>query len=479
MAESNTNCKHVFPNLEIRQKLEKMLNNEKFSDTVFLVNKSRFHASSHLVSVSSATLGSMLDEHFENCGDREIKIDHVKQDVSFSIILRYINGLDIDFDAMSKNVLCEVLDLSERFGLSNFSKELKNYVSNLASFNIDYIVVLLNSAKKYHIELLYLNLRRFALINADALVKHDSFVELQYDVLLELIKDDHFCTGEIDILRGVLKWHTDNLKEESGFKETSFQMEKVKHGFKETLFQMEKVKHFVGYVLKLLHIVKNDEESREVSNVSPDDKFSQLVKSFSDNVLKTLLSHIRAKRILLDDFLNASQTELFRSYELLDPKHFSQSCELRLWKISKTVNISCHNLGTTFEEEVLFEITKMKLCVTDNDYMLDGTPCKNMRVVRFDLKCAYEELMSLKYDMFLNVHFKKPHYLTHEYLPSQDIHFLLRFSDQHTSERIYIGSVFYPSSSHDYESNPQEFSIDITCIWFFNREESMLCQLTL
>lgn len=315
MAESNTNCKHVFPNLEIRQKLEKMLNNEKFSDTVFLVNKSRFHASSHLVSVSSDALRSMLNEHFENCGDREIKIDHVKQDVSFSIILRYINGLEIDFDTMSKNVLCEVLDLSERFGLSNFSKELKNYVSNLDSFHIDYIVVLLNSAKKYHIKLLYLNLRRFALVNADALVNHDSFVELQYDVLLELIKDDHFCSREIDILRGVLKWHTDNLKEESGFKETSF--------------QMEKVKHFVRYVLQLLHIVKKDEESREVCNVSPDDNCSQLAKKFSDNVLKSLLLHIRAKRILLDDYLNASQTELFRSYELLDPKHFSKSWKKR------------------------------------------------------------------------------------------------------------------------------------------------------
>lgn len=40
------------------------------------------------------------------------------------------------------------------------------------------------------------------------------------------------------------------------------------------------------------------------------------------------------------------------------------------------------------QKKVLFENTKMKLCVTDNDYMLDGIPCKNMRVN----KCAYKNL---------------------------------------------------------------------------------------
>lgn len=196
-------------NTQVSKKLLKMWNNVKYSDTKFLVNQTQFHASSHLVTVSSDALEYLVDNHYENCNDREITIPSVKHAESFANILRYIYGLEINFTQMSKAVMCEVLHLSDTYELPDFSKELKSFLGKLDSFQVDSAVVLLNTAKKFHLDELYEKLTVFAYKNTEQLVKHESFKQLQFDVLCDLLKSDFFCAPEINILTGVLVWHND------------------------------------------------------------------------------------------------------------------------------------------------------------------------------------------------------------------------------------------------------------------------------
>lgn len=207
------NTQNLFVNPDVSVKLKEMWNNKEFSDTLFLVNECQFYASSHLVSVMSGVLKGIIDTHFQHCGDREIRIGEVKFDESFSVVLKFIHGIGINLEEMDKKLLCDVLYQAERFQLNSFSEELKSYLSKLDAFDIDSLIFLINTAKKFEINDLYEKLIIFAYQNADQLVKHESFVDLKYDVLSEMLKADNFFAPEIDILVGTLKWHGNNLNE--------------------------------------------------------------------------------------------------------------------------------------------------------------------------------------------------------------------------------------------------------------------------
>uniref|UniRef100_A0A8D9F0V6 BTB domain-containing protein n=1 Tax=Cacopsylla melanoneura TaxID=428564 RepID=A0A8D9F0V6_9HEMI len=104
----------------LKEKVKTMLNNVKYADTMFLVNDQIYHTSSHLVAVSSTPLETMINTHFEICGDREIKIRNIKFTESFNIILKCIYGLEINLTKMNAAVMYEVLCLSESYELVYF-----------------------------------------------------------------------------------------------------------------------------------------------------------------------------------------------------------------------------------------------------------------------------------------------------------------------------------------------------------------------
>lgn len=100
MAENTKSIK----NEELPEKLAIMLKDERFCDTIFLVNNSKFHASSHLVGVFSPVLFNMIENQHENCGDREVKLTEIQLDPSFSILLDYIYGISLNTPEVDINV---------------------------------------------------------------------------------------------------------------------------------------------------------------------------------------------------------------------------------------------------------------------------------------------------------------------------------------------------------------------------------------
>lgn len=252
----------VFVNPDLSEKLKEMWNKEEFSDTLFLVNDCQFHVSSHWVSVMSGVLKGVISDHYQHCGDREIQINEVKNNESFSVVLKFIYGFGINLKEMDKELLCDVLYQAERFQLNGFSKKLKSYLSSLDKFDIDSFAVLINTAKNFAIDDLYKKLVIFAYENADQLVKHESFVDLKYDVLSEMLKADNFFAAEIDILLGALKWHENNFD---------------KKNYDEAL-KVENDHEFIG-VTNMSHVSKTLEEPNvhdktDQNNILADEKRS-------------------------------------------------------------------------------------------------------------------------------------------------------------------------------------------------------------
>ncbi|XP_026685598.1 dentin sialophosphoprotein-like [Diaphorina citri] len=169
---------------------------------------------------------------------------------------------------------------------------------------------------------------------------------------MDLLKSDWFCASEIDILSGVIDWQDNMSARESNDKKTNENdIEKQEFSGDNTSV----VSHSGTDLSKLslddesgdedgnLCSEKSDwEDSKELSyseknmdtgNIDPaeTDRSTALVKSFSENVLKTLLSNVRVKLISAFDFMDALDSKLFKKYKriLANRANYSSNPEPR------------------------------------------------------------------------------------------------------------------------------------------------------
>uniref|UniRef100_A0A8D9ANN0 BTB/POZ domain-containing protein 9 n=1 Tax=Cacopsylla melanoneura TaxID=428564 RepID=A0A8D9ANN0_9HEMI len=330
----------------LQKRMQLMFNNEKHSDTVFTVKQHKFYAISEIVSVASSKLDTVISEHFAHCDDKKIKLYDVKCEKSFSVILQYMYGLDINFSELTMHVLCGVITLAETYQLDEFVKDLKSYLSKVDKFEMESLVVLLNTARKYNLEELYGKLKVFAYEHAEEFVKHDTIVQLQYECILNLIKSDWFCAPEIDILKGVLNWHTfmntkekreslehddedDAEVEDSSDDRCSVASDQTCDGDDASRSKRQKREHVESTDVESLEHNANEQNLDQAVVAYQKDKCSELIKTFSENVLKSLLLHVRVKKISMFHFIELCETDEKYEQMLGDKKLFSQTNDAR------------------------------------------------------------------------------------------------------------------------------------------------------
>ncbi|KAI5703707.1 hypothetical protein M8J75_015114 [Diaphorina citri] len=383
---------------------EIMLNNEEFSDVTFVVNKKLYHASKIMMAVSSKVFASLMKEHFSKTTDQNVTLEDIKHEDSFYSILCYIHGVEINLTSMSKAVLCEIIHLSKHFKLMELHTDLKCYLSKIKHFNKNSVVTLLNTAMTYDLEELYERLRIYVYQNTDLMIKHKSFVNLQHNVLIDLLKSDWLYSEEIDILKAALTWHNENIidsgietnkdeimsevdgeiKSEENFDDVSnsevddshFEIDLVEQflsNYSEDLFDSPNsdddnvtvlsenetveiiAQDVTEHVITKFETENNNAEERvnnSVESASPDNSHEnktvtvqnfdenqpksnqngiKIVKMFSENILKTLLAHIRFFRIPMFDFADA--------LESLDTKLFTKYKD-SIWNVRKTMKLN-------------------------------------------------------------------------------------------------------------------------------------------
>ncbi|XP_026682399.1 uncharacterized protein LOC113469128 [Diaphorina citri] len=207
---------HIKEHVKYRKKhldriAQTMLNNKELCDVTFVINKKQYHACRSMMTVTSQVFATLLKEHFENTTDEKLVLQGIKHEESFYNMLCYIHGVDIDLTAMSKVVLCELLHLADRYKLTELHADLKIYISKLRRFKINSIVTLLNTSKTHDLSYLYDRLKTYVYQHMELFIKHETFVDLNYDVLVDLLQSDWFCAAEIDLLKATLTWHDKNI----------------------------------------------------------------------------------------------------------------------------------------------------------------------------------------------------------------------------------------------------------------------------
>uniref|UniRef100_A0A8D8VBW0 BTB/POZ domain-containing protein 9 n=1 Tax=Cacopsylla melanoneura TaxID=428564 RepID=A0A8D8VBW0_9HEMI len=445
----------------LQKRMQLMFNNEKHSDTVFTVKQHKFYAISEIVSVASRKLDAVISEHFAHCDDKKIKLYDVKCEKSFSVILQYMYGLDINFSELTMHVLCGVISLAETYQLDDFAKDLKSYLSKVDKFEMDSLAILLSTARKYNLEELYRKLKVFAYENAENFVKHESIVRLQYECILDLIKSDWFCAPEIDILKGVLNWHTgmntkekrESLEHDKDHAEVEYSnddrcseaSDQMCDGDDATRSKRQKREHVESTDVESLEHNANEQNlDSEAVVADQKDTLSEVRKTFSENVLKSLLLHIRGKQISMIDFLDLYETDkILYKRMLIDKKLFSQTNDAR----QKYVPIVSQNGN---DDLSVTEVVSDPVAANE---------CSNILLELNNIK----KIFIVKYSTCLDTRYKSEDSYT-----SNDFTWFINFiifecTGQTSSQNYYIRKVYLECTS------------DKECDWECTTE----CQLTL
>lgn len=247
-----------------------IMNNKKYSDMTFVVNKKQYHACKIVMSAASEVFASLISEHSDNCMDKEVLVTGVKHHESFLKILQYIHGLEINLTLMNKLVLCELLTLTKEYKLDEFHTDLKEYISKVKRFKLNSVVAMLNTAKTYNLVNLYKNLKKYVYQRTEQFLKHRSFDNLKYEVLLDLLGSDLFYSKEIDILRATLNWHDENIIDVEEKEKIDSEMDEEIHlednrnidndEIDDSLFQTHVAEQFLSKFSDELFYNENDKE---------------------------------------------------------------------------------------------------------------------------------------------------------------------------------------------------------------------------
>lgn len=310
-----------------------LFNNKDYSDITFVVNKKHYYASEIVMSAASKVFKSLIKEkeHLKNGTDWEILILGIKYEESFFYILKYIHGFDIDLSTINKLVLCELIHLTEHYKLNKFHTDLKDYVSKLKQFNVHSVSPMLNTVSTYNLSSQYENLKMYVYQHSKEILSHESFVNLNYDILLDLLKSDWLFCKEIDILRAALSWYDNVVMNVAIVKDID--METNTNETRSKLFDSVNQKDEIdsdnanankssrkGYtevkgLTENLNLTIIDNIEVAINKSKNFNKKGGSVAIVSQNILKTLMSHIRFARIPMSDYLNYMNTEIFIKYK--------------------------------------------------------------------------------------------------------------------------------------------------------------------
>lgn len=351
-----------------------LFNNKKLSDITFVVNGNHYHSAKSIMSAASSVFESLIEEKelLKNETDREVVIPDIKHDESFVTILKYIHGININLDTISKEVLCEMIYLSEHYKLYNFHEELKEQFSKLNLFDVGSVIGMLNTAKTYNMSQKYENLKIYVYSHADTIIKDESFVNLNHDILIDLLKSDWLFCREIDILRAVLYWYDNvasaNLKDPETKNEIKnikpYNSEKTKNKNSNNTFVKGSSESEVKGLIPRIEIEVTS------NSLSDSNQKGNLETISSENILKTLLTYIRFSRIPLLDYLNSMKIGIFMKYKyfILDESNIAKQNTVD--RTPNCIDLQCLGKFTIKNASNIFKSNNKDITYSRESYMV-------------------------------------------------------------------------------------------------------------
>ncbi|XP_052078335.1 BTB/POZ domain-containing protein 6-B-like [Mytilus californianus] len=186
----------------ITGKLDQICLTEEMADVFFSFqgeNIVRIPAHKMILALRSPVFKAMFYGSFPQ-SEGDIRIE----DITLETFKRLVKYLYTDHLQLSKNCVIPLLYTAQKYQIAGLISKCENYLQDKLA--VDNACTLFSHAKFFTMAKLRTNALKFIADDAIDVLKHDDFLLLLSEDLVDILQLDSLCVQEVDIVRAVLKW---------------------------------------------------------------------------------------------------------------------------------------------------------------------------------------------------------------------------------------------------------------------------------
>lgn len=187
--------------------------NEEYSDITLVVEGQRLPAHKVILAVRSEYFRALFYGGMKESKQTEVVLNDAPI-ASFKALLKYVYSGHMSLSSMSEDVILDTLGLAHLYGFEELETPISKTLRQLLS--LKNVCAILDTARLYGLEQLAKVCHLFLDQNAIDILKHDSFPQLSYASLIDLLERDSFYAPEVEVFRGVCRWYQHPGNEDIG-----------------------------------------------------------------------------------------------------------------------------------------------------------------------------------------------------------------------------------------------------------------------
>uniref|UniRef100_A0AAR5QFU2 BTB/POZ domain-containing protein 9 n=1 Tax=Dendroctonus ponderosae TaxID=77166 RepID=A0AAR5QFU2_DENPD len=188
---------------QLSENLASLLLSQEYSDIVLVVEGQKLHAHKVILAARSDYFRALLYGGLRESNQDEIELPNAPLN-AFKVLLKYIYTGHMFLMTMKEEVILDILGLAHQYGFEDLERAISDVLVLLLCMRN--VCALLDTARLYNLEKLTTVCLLYLDIHAAEILKHESFLTLSQDSLVELLERDSFFAPEVDIFRGVCNW---------------------------------------------------------------------------------------------------------------------------------------------------------------------------------------------------------------------------------------------------------------------------------
>ncbi|CAK9301887.1 unnamed protein product [Gordionus sp. m RMFG-2023] len=183
--------------------------NEEYSDVVFIVDGTRFHAHKFILASRSeyfrALLYGGMKESLPDCNEIELK-DAPNQ--AFKTLLKYIYTGKMNLTSQKEETLLETLGLANQYGFTHLESSISDYLK--AILTVKNVCMIFDMANLYRLSSLRETCFQFMDRHSTEILDNKIYLSLSAPAMHDMIRRDSFCSPEVGIFLAVREWARSN-----------------------------------------------------------------------------------------------------------------------------------------------------------------------------------------------------------------------------------------------------------------------------
>lgn len=178
--------------------------NEEYSDITLVVEGQRLPAHKVILAVRSEYFRALFYGGMKESKQTEVVLNDAPL-ASFKALLKYVYSGHMSLSSMTEDVILDTLGLAHLYGFEELETPISKTLRQLLS--LKNVCAILDTARLYGLEQLARVCHLFLDQNAIDVLKHETFVQLSYASLIDLLERDSFYAPEVEVFRGVCRWY--------------------------------------------------------------------------------------------------------------------------------------------------------------------------------------------------------------------------------------------------------------------------------